>query len=302
MKKILLLLLCVAQYTAFSQTTSDSLKAYLPCNGNASDISSLHNNGILQGNIEPTVDRFGNFGCALKLNKTSVLQLPLLSDYRIARDSIFSISFWVNFDDASASDTFLRQRTTPLVSRHDSVPEMFGNVPSYGRYMHPTKWDFIELNCGVNSPECTVFVNNQIGPYLVKYPANASGDLFFGNFEGAIDDIRIFSIPYGQNPYTKMPHLTPSNTSGTCVVTSLEETQENASIGLAPNPSTGMVRISPSIEAAQLEILNSQGQLVYAVSDLSHLELHLPLLPGMYVARIYGKKGMHVEKLVIENK
>lgn len=86
--------------------------------------------------------------------------------------------------------------------------------------------------------------------------------------------------------------------------TGLNEASLSSSIAIYPNPSTGFFTMQlPSIGKFNVEILNAEGQKVYAISfeDRSLNDLDLTeLAEGMYFVKVKSNESSAIKKLVIQ--
>lgn len=192
MKKILLTLFSfgLAINVSFSQTPIASYSL----NSNAVDKSVNHFDGTLVGNVKPTTNKDGKFGCALSFDKQSYLTIKYNPLFKIENDSIMAISFWIKFNSLSGNDTILKRGKTGAILRRIDAGLALNLNTTFSNLIPDTNWHFIEI-VGHGSPACSLYVDKEDNQqYLLELPLfDALDDIYIGNFDGKLDDLKFFS-------------------------------------------------------------------------------------------------------------
>jgi hypothetical protein len=82
----------------FNYIPSNGLLAYYPFNGNANDVSSNMDNGVVNGSTL-TTDRFGNINSAYNFSNTDYIEVPTSSG--IFNSQTYTYSFWIKDSTSS---------------------------------------------------------------------------------------------------------------------------------------------------------------------------------------------------------
>lgn len=95
------------------------------------------------------------------------------------------------------------------------------------------------------------------------------------------------------------------NIDNFCQVTGIETQQLQTSVIIAPNPSTGLLRLTipTNIETYHLHLYDITGKLVYANSSINQSSISIDLTnqsAGIYLFDITTSKGAIVKKVVLE--
>ncbi|MFY8035063.1 MAG: T9SS type A sorting domain-containing protein, partial [Flexibacteraceae bacterium] len=86
------------------------------------------------------------------------------------------------------------------------------------------------------------------------------------------------------------------------LITSSSKKSINApKLNLYPNPTTGIVTLTTSVDAESIIITNEVGQLVYNSKAQPEMELILShLAKGVYMVQVQSNKGVTTQRLVIQ--
>ncbi len=210
---------------------SCGLVADYPFNGNANDESGYNHHGVIDG-ATLTTDRFGNMDNAYFFNKNGEISI---SNYNIPSDSI-TICCWVNVLNPTGIQDFISKHTHTgdvelLIRSIDNkytiewtIGDMYFRLADDNGYYaidseHP-RFDFLTLV--YNGTKVDLYINNQLVATRTTSGriANNSLPMVFGryaagnqdNFNGILDDIRIYNRALNPAEINALYHYTIQNT------------------------------------------------------------------------------------------
>jgi hypothetical protein len=213
--KTILLGLLLGVSSVFAQVPTNGLVGYWPFNGNANDASGNGNNGTVNG-ATLTTDRFGNVNSAYEFklgNKTNFIDLG-----NFLNQNKYSISVW--FQQYNKTNDF-----NVLLSNYSQTkgfeirPDAFvaTNGTGWSQIVNKTnletfKWHNIVTT--FNGSVAKLYINNiyidslktiiplPINNLLIGNRPNDQNYVF--NFEGIIDDIRIYNSALTKSEITAL--------------------------------------------------------------------------------------------------
>ena len=285
MKKIFTIAIAALSIgNAFSQIPSLGLVGYFTFSGNANDLSSNANTGIVSG-ATLTTDRFGNANDAYFFNGSSAyIEIPHISAYN---NQLYSISYWVKFNTSATSGSGGFDVNPALISKcAPSVTVTYDNWVFYEGNGTP---GFVSNNSGgvgnaslfndnnwhhitatVNSDSVRFYTDGIHSSSSLKganlvfnsqpIRVGRSTATYWKAFNGIIDDLAIYNRALTANEVDSLYTASDPLTAG------INET-ENVSISLVyPNPTSGLFTVVPTFDKniAAIEIFNMVGQKVYS--------------------------------------
>lgn len=203
---------------------SQNLIAYYNFNNNANDFSGNNNNGVINGGVNSTMDRFGNPCGALSFNGVNgYIEVPSSKSLKSPQNSL-SVAFWFQLDSSAANDkikwltiickgiypdetnTNPQYRFQTLQANNQSTislnTEFTEYDDNYNKHRFEIgKWNFYTMV--YNGQTVKTYLNNKKiwefrfnGVFTPNdMPLNIAkdtpGDLEY--YKGALDDLRIYS-------------------------------------------------------------------------------------------------------------
>ncbi|MGA2623169.1 MAG: LamG-like jellyroll fold domain-containing protein [Bacteroidota bacterium] len=219
--------LFLAQFTT-AQIPTDSLVAYYPFNGNASDSSPNGLNGTTNSGISWTYDRFGNSNAAANFDGISGV-IDIADNSLIDLTSNFSIGLWAK--PATAQNCIIVSKHRRSTSNDgtwfiqvDSKKFEFTNWPGSGLVLYgkdtttevSDNWCFVCFTFDKSTNSWRFYINGKvdsmgINTFVIQ---NTTYPLRFGNeqnqngsyYSGALDDIRIYKRALSESEIQALYH------------------------------------------------------------------------------------------------
>lgn len=255
MKKLLLFLGFALSLTMNAQVPSyvptNGLVAYYPFNGNANDVSTNANNGVVSG-ATLTTDRFGNANSAYNFNgSTDFINVTSNNSLNFQTNNTFSLSYWIKASSLNSSKVNViinKQVGAGLSSQKGWNSNIEANLASNFRVQNAPSTVFCDLSSNASSISTStnyhitqVFQNGTSYLYVNGIQVSTangclgiigdnSSNMYIGKptwiagnaqgFNGVIDDIGIWNRALTQQEitslYTGIPYYsdTCNNVSG----------------------------------------------------------------------------------------
>jgi hypothetical protein len=311
-----------------SYVPTNGLAGWWPFNGNANDESGNGHNGIINGGITLTSDRFDNTNKAYYFNgnTSGFIEIPDHNDLSFTNNQ-FTFAFWM-FPDLDVSAAF---RT--ILSKYSA---------SNGReYMFLVPKDEAAIIAGfssfVNGNDCPVYSDNAASTirlllygwsqYIITGDGNVlnaylngtlvstinrnyncnlentSNSLWIGKsyqtqkMKGSLDDIGIWNRALTAQEITTLYSRN--------IATGLNETTLKNSVQLYPNPSKNKITISNANMINTVKVVNIFGDEILTKTNNSkdYIEIDLSnLKSGIYFAKLINNKDniIDVKKIVLQ--
>lgn len=207
----------------------DSLIAYYPFNGDATDESGNGNSGTVLG-ATPTIDRFGDSAAAFHFNgSNATVQVPDSPELDLTGS--FSFSIWLMLDTVGPYEKVILSKhpygiidgyhlsitnqaqiilsadphfdpTSPRTDSSAAIPNVWQHLAF--TYDKPTEnWRFYIDNVVVSSGSIDFSLSDISNPLVI---GDRPGDPLNVHFEGTLDDIRIFSKALTENEVSALYH------------------------------------------------------------------------------------------------
>ncbi len=203
--------------TGSLNTSTEGLVGYWPFNGNADDGSGNGNNGTVNGAI-PSQDRFGNANSAYSFDGTDdYINIPTTSSLNPTGKIGYSVSGWVKIN--AYYGQFFCLRGWPYQNTYEILIESYEYIGymKFCNWINPCNiilysnspvsigvWHFFCLNIDHINNVTDLYLDNALQSTSmnnISIPNFNSGSLFDigrntnggGNFNGQIDDIRIYN-------------------------------------------------------------------------------------------------------------
>jgi hypothetical protein len=91
-----------------------------------------------------------------------------------------------------------------------------------------------------------------------------------------------------------------SRSSQVFAILSARNLKQMVKLDFYPNPTTGIVTLTTSIDSESVTITNALGQVVHQTKAQQQMELNLSHLPsGVYMVQVQSSKGISNERLVV---
>ena len=206
-----------------SQTLQDSLLAYYPFTGNASDASGNNNHGVVNGAVL-TADRFGNANSAYYFDGVDdIVRITNFNNYIVPSESHFSTSLWMKTTTAqngamlaysTACSSLTENYYVIGLSYTNGLSDLFARFMNLNpmplvadSYMVDGNWHLITYT--FDNGTTKLYVDNQLlSTTVVPYPTTnfaypnfidwTIGGTHINNcshgtsYEGVIDEVRIY--------------------------------------------------------------------------------------------------------------
>ncbi|MFV0598126.1 MAG: T9SS type A sorting domain-containing protein [Bacteroidales bacterium] len=250
---------------------------------------------------------------------------PLINVYAYAQpyfiDSIISIkgiailgAWYTNPDTKNAF--YLQIRDSSLNNilaevRYDTIPFSFSPTPT---------WNYRNQFAEVLF-DSSIFINaNKFYTVITLQEANSATNIFLSGVMtfGLLDKCTVTEYPKCLtnvqwevliDPNTHQPPLglalfpiLDTLTYPQDTTLGLSKVNSDVEINIYPNPAENEINVSSSIEINKIEILNIIGQVVYT-KELKSTNAKIDvsnITKGNYIAKIYTKKGVKINKFVVQ--
>lgn len=325
MKKLLSSIFILALGTLASQVNlTANLKACLPFNGNANDISGSANNGTVNG-ATLTSDRFGNPNSAYSFNTNKNITISSLG--ALASTNELTISMWAKATNNTSNCLFslapdqYTDRCVGCAAYANGGSTMmlfdYGDLFSGGR----TSATGIPLD--LSNWHHYVYVTSQSGNIKQMYRdgsivSNAAYGLSCTNksvpfqigagfdqgagslwFNGYIDDVCIYNRALTAAEVSALYAGT-----GACFNVGIEELKNIESFVIYPTVSQlGIYTIQSNKLNSEsvIEIYSVEGKLIKSYTDISGGNFQINISDteaGIYFVKLNDKEGSHTQKIV----
>ena len=286
MKKVYsFILITVFSASVFGQTVpsyvpTNGLVGWWPFNGNANDISTNTNNGIINGSIL-TNDRFGNNSAAYYFNGTSYISIPNITQYHFGTNNDFTINMWFKRALTNSSWQVLMSYACPnaggtggfqLGTQSNFNLELGSTTAEIftGGNVNDTLWHMLTtvFNRTIDSVKVyqdgiyigKIFVNNN-----QSYTPSCNPNILIGGernfwsqyyFKGVIDDIGLWNRILTQQEITNLYN-------GTSV--GLNEFNNSKLFSVYPNPAKTQITLNTTTNqiGKTLKVYDALGKVVY---------------------------------------
>ena len=232
MKFRLLLFSFILSLTSYSQPPSyvptDNLLAWYPFNGSSLDESFNGNNGVNNGGISMSDDRFGNASSAQLFDGVPLTYINCGNDpmLNITSGGNLTVSAWVKSDNPGGTNTIVSKSSSYLQNVYGSyqlivitgtpifvITNEGGNPDWYvvaagSQALSPGTWHFITGTVDSANSRIRLYVDGALvdsKPWTGTFDSNLSSDLLIGshykagfgsdymyNFNGDLDDIGLW--------------------------------------------------------------------------------------------------------------
>lgn len=318
MKKItssFCLVILLVSLNFYGQLTN-GLKAHYSFAGSAADMSGQNNNGIIQGSLLLTSDRFGSSNCAYEFPGTSTdfINVNYSNDFNIPSTGAFSISLWFQGGTPNIGDfEILFQKENPMVNPHHSDYHLGlydGNNPSFGSLYSPIvmastshpnpdpnwhhvvaiydnkKWFIYQDNVLIESN-----ITQTYGIY------QSTNNITIGKyFMGKLDDIRFYDRVLTVSEITQL-----YNFGSDCQSLTIDEPSLTEHFTVYPNPATSVLHLKGTPNNAVAYMIDLAGRIVLKkeiTSEEENIDIS-SLNEGTYLITIVADKQSKT-KLVIK--
>ena len=293
---------------------TNGLVAYYPFNGNANDESGNGNNGIIQGNVVLTTDRFGKTNRAydfpgIAFNYIQVPDAPSL------QMSVFTLNAWIFTTSDYGSGQVIQKGRDISNGHYGLYTTSVGGTNLYGGINNTT---------GINQPSIGVWhmvsgivSGNKAKFYLdgkfMKDTTLSNSFLYSGSdplaigmhyfsgvpsawtypFKGKIDDIRIYNRSLSDNEISALYNLT---------TTAVDKININEKLKLYPNPAKTFIRISTSELLQRLEVCDISGRVLqFEIVNSDSYSFNINhLAKGVYIIKGFTDKGVVTSRFIKE--
>lgn len=309
MKKTLLATILFSGLQATAQIPTDNLLVHMKFNGNLNEeVSST--SGTAMGNtgsVSYVTDRFGNANYALSLSNSPYGYVEL-SDINLV-DPDYTVSFWIKHTQVPAGKQFrvlskretcsngsflditLDANTQNIVFESVALNDNTGSLNEV--FVSTSMWSHVAFVVDQANSESYFYLNGSL--YATVSWANSlaagsmdnSASLELGHspctngtnvygFDGNLDDLYLYSRALNSTEIAAL-YAEANPTAG------IQE--ENISMNLYPNPTTGSLNIKLSKEAS-IEITNLSGSvMINSVETKDHMLDVSQLAKGIYMVR-----------------
>jgi hypothetical protein len=142
------------------------------------------------------------------------------------------------------------------------------------------------------------------GIHNIYVPSGAKLNIFGGIHNVYYVDILDITNAGGLPTYIPCTSITYNYSNAPasgCIITSLSsETEKVSNISVYPNPSSGIFKITSSIEKGTFEIYNVQSKKVYSGSVSSNFQIDISEQPnGIYFLQLSTSEGMVNKKIIL---
>ncbi len=315
-----------------SVNLENGLVAKYDFSGNANDVSGNGHNGVVNG-ATLVADRFGNANKAYDFT-SSTDKIVISNSPSLSLTGNFGFNFWINIRSFNGSfnsimskmesgscnhygyfmgmmswngDNKIEFQADPICSNANAY------LPNNNGVLLTNQWYNIGITYNQSSSKLKYYKNGVIFDSIIQtlniqnttydliignhvtypYTINSAG----GNFDGAIDDIRIYNREL--SPCEMDSLYIPAITTGI-----VENKSSNVNSLVYPNPASNALFINlKEHEVKSIEILNTVGQsLLYEKIDNSNSEINIEnLATGIYLYRIKLSGGsIKTGKFIIE--
>lgn len=298
-------------------STRNSLVAYFPFNGNASDESGNGNNGTITGQlVTPTADRFGEEGKAYKFWYPDYVSVPTNTSFFTDE---FTVSYWHKVgaywgdrgvlscvgNNGGYQQAFYGTTFQYYLMYNWSNPGDKWFWSNYTLPNTPNTWQHITTTykkTGDNASVSKLYVNGELKSSdtyanVIGFPG---GEIFYIGrnqgelgFNGELDDVRFYSRMLTDAEVLAL-HIAETPTA--------VKKQIIPDVRIAPNPSSGYFAVDLGTVCRQVElsITDLTGRVVktqkYTEQQLLMVDLDAPA--GIYFLNITTSAGQGTFKLI----
>ncbi len=311
MKSISISMLLVLFYFGIAdcQVVAGGVVAYYPFTmGSTVDASGNGNNGVAIGGVQATEGIDDVEDSALSFNGTGELLLLNMVNNLIHPDSILTISMWVKKSSNIFNDyevLFRKDTTGPLsLSNSHSIGIYEGNKIAFGECQQTmntlieNEWNHVLAIYDQGHRE--LYVNNflectsdslELTPAVIEI-----GQLYIGDLDELIFYNRALDLSEIEDLYNE----------GDPTMTNTMSSEPFPESKVFPNPSSGYVIVNLPIGIAQVELINTSGEVIRLVKTDSGASIELSttgINSGMYYLVLKDRDGIvrEVLSLIVEN-
>jgi len=335
MKKITIILgIVFLQISLFAQIPIDSLKLYLPFNGNAIDASGNGNDGTVNG-ATLTTDRFGNANSAYYFDGSNSISVSGTESINPSLMSSYTISFWVNINTSTVADPrivwagpqscgldfLFRNATTRFLFSNDGC----GTITySNNTNINYNQWYFVSYILDYSLNENLVYINGNVDGNFTGSIIKPNSTLltignwpqdFGGGWNGKIDDIRIYNRALNSTEvsslYNESLCYETITVTDTLIInaniTGYNPITFNNTIKIYPNPASDHLYIDTdnNSNGYEIKIINTLSQIVFQTTiNQTQYEIDLNTWTGngTYFVQFYNTDGnlIDVKKIIIQ--
>jgi hypothetical protein len=301
---------------------NSNLRACLPLNGNANDISGNGNNGVIVG-ATPTTDRFGNPNSAYSFGTGKYITLPNLSNFQTNNE--MTISLWGKTTFNTSNCLFILNPDNYYdrcvgCAGYDNGAGGTMAIFDYGDLYGTGRTVYQNLPVDLSNWHHYVFVISQSGNFKRIYrdgvkliedqylstcmnknlPLQIGGgyDQGGGNifFRGNIDDICIYNRALNDSEIVAL-----YNNINTCFVTGINLISQNIKMIVYPTISNdGIYKLNSLDIGTIIEVYSLEGKLVERFKyDLNNNTIDLSKYnDGTYIIKAQSENKIFTEKVV----
>ena len=335
MKKFLTLLVIITTSIIHSQiptyVPTNGLVAYYPFNGNANDENGNAHNGVINGNVTPTTDRFGNLNSSYKwqasnFNSNDYINIGYL--YNDVTNKI-TISTWVLLDCSQPDQRIISsgeqglicyQVQGDLIQLKVSYDSAGGIWPS-NQFINKTIWHHIVFTADATTGISKFYIDGLLTDTIVGTGGGTlPTDIWnigrksisaFDGFCGKIDDIGFWNRALTQEEITNL--YTADTACQSLVINtgllSFNPPTYTNTVTIYPNPANDHITIDcgtlANVSGWNIKITNILGQEVFN-QPMNTQQYVVPLNTwtgqGVYFVKIYDAQGtlVNTKKIILQ--
>lgn len=322
MKKIILLFCLYSINQIYAQiptyVPTNGLVAYYPFNGNANDVSGNTHNGVINGNVIPSTDRFGNLNSSYKWESSNFNSNDYINIGYLYNDvtSKITISTWVLLDCAQPNHRIIssgeqgltcNQVQGDLIQLKVAYDSAGGIWPS-NQFINKNVWHHIVFTADAITGISKFYIDGLLTDTIAGTGGGTlSTEIWnigrksisaFDGFCGKIDDIGIWNRALTQEEITGL-----YNTLGTHQIVA------NNQISIYPNPANDHITIDcgalTNVSGWNIKISNILGQEVFnqAMNTQQYVvSLNSWTGQGVYFVKIYDAQDtlVNTKKILLQ--
>ncbi len=264
--------------------------------------------GSITGDVSPTDDRFGNPNSAYYFDGDGdYIDIINISTINTVGMDSMTISCWVQIP-LDGEGTFLYMDADGYTTNYIILQILTNKQIQLSIYGSPIAGDIINFN-GVNSEWYNITITMYKVSTFIYYSLYINGewlgqcvssrgvigfnleDVKFGSttFKGNLDDIMMFDVVLDSAQIDSIYNLGNP-------VSRQEINNEQESIIIYPNPTTGIVNISGN-NIEKIELMNLQGKIEDCIITENKIDLFAQS-NGVYFIRVTTKEKVIIEKII----